>query len=151
MFLISNFFFILVFFNCFSNDIYTIEADGSNLPSGSGTVLMGKKVYKNNCVKCHGHSGEGLYGPVLVGRSPLVGENVSKIIGNFWPFAPKIFDYIKRSKRNQDSEYFSDTEVYGLTGYLLKLNNLFFEEFLDKEKLSKIIMPNKDNFISDYY
>ena len=81
----------------------------------------------------------------------MVGENVSKTIGNFWPFAPKIFDYIKRAKRNQDNEYFSDNEVYGLTGYLLKLNNLFFERSLDKEKLSKIIMPNKDNFISNYY
>ena len=129
-----------------------ILPDGTGLPLGQGTAGEGKIIYEQKCAVCHGVNGEGGISPALAGGDPLSnGIDTGKTIGNFWPFAPKIFDYIKRAKRNQDNDFFSDNEVYGLTGYLLKLNNLFFEEFLDKEKLSKIIMPNKDNFISDYY
>ena len=42
---------------------------------------------------------EGFTGPELVGSHKLSGENVSKTVGNFWPYAPKIFDFIKRAKR----------------------------------------------------
>jgi len=87
----------------------------------------------------------------LVGDSPLQGENISKTIGNFWPYAPKIFDYIKRSKKNKDNNFFSNSEVYGITGYLLKINNLYNYDYIDKEKLSNIEMPNRKGFISEYY
>ena len=103
-----------------------------------------------NCSNCHGYSGEGLYGPELVGRSSLDKKNTSKTIGNFWPYAPKIFDYIKRAKRKENEEFFSDSDVYSLTAFLLKLNDLYDEEILDKEKLSNIKMPNRDGFIRNY-
>ena len=92
-----------------------------------------------------------MYGPELVGRSNLIGENVSKTIGNYWPYAPKIFDYIKRAKRKENESYFTNSEVYSLTGYLLKLNDLFKDEVMDKKKLSDIKMPNRDGFISEFY
>jgi cytochrome c len=69
-------------------------------------------------------------------------------VGNFWPYAPKIFDYIKRAKRNQNDDYFSDQDVYSITGYILKINDLFEGEVIDKKKLSEIIMPNRDGFIN---
>ena len=100
------FFFILfVTFFCldgFSKEIITIEIDGSNLPDESGTLSKGKEIYLKSCSKCHGYSGEGLYGPELVGRSSLDQKNTSKRIGNFWPYAPKIFDYVKRAKRKEN-------------------------------------------------
>jgi len=129
------------------NEIITIEIDGSNLPETQGEVLKGKKIFKKNCSECHGYSAEGLTAPELVGRQGLSGDNVSKTVGNFWPYAPKIFDYIKRAKRNLSDEYYSDEDVYSLTGYILKLNNLFEDKVMNKKKLSEIIMPNRNGFI----
>jgi Cytochrome c, mono- and diheme variants len=147
MFLCLIFFITFFYLNSFSQDIITIEIDGSNLPDDKGTVSEGKKIYLESCSNCHGYSGEGLYGPELVGRSSLNEKNTSKTIGNFWPYAPKIFDYIKRAKRNDTEKFFSDSDVYSLTGFLLKLNDLYDEEIIDKEKLSDIKMPNRDGFI----
>jgi cytochrome c len=135
---------------CSSDDITTIEIDGSNLPNSSGEVKEGKRIFALICSECHGHSGEGLTAPELVGKSLLTGKKISKTIGNFWPYAPKIFDFIKRAKRTKNGEYFSNSEVFALTGYLLKLNGLYSKKKIDKEGLSNIIMPNKDGFISTY-
>ena len=145
--------FLIIFFSfqCFSNEIYTIEIDGSNLPNGEGTINDGKKLYSKNCSQCHGPSGEGLYAQELVGKGKLVGNEVSKTVGNFWPYAPKIFDYLKRAKRKENETFFSDEEIYSITGYILNLNGLFSAEKINKKLLSEIIMPNRENFISDYY
>tara|TARA_B000000532_G_scaffold5893_1_gene4579 strand:- start:765 stop:1220 length:456 start_codon:yes stop_codon:yes gene_type:complete len=149
------FFFILfVTFFCldgFSKEIVTIEIDGSNLPDESGTLSKGKEIYSKSCSKCHGYSGEGLYAPELVGRSSLDDKNISKTIGNFWPYAPKIFDYVRRAKRNDNEEFFSDSDVYSITAFLLKLNNLYDEEVIDKDKLSNIKMPNRNGFILNHH
>ena len=47
--------------------------------------------------------------------------------------------------------FFSDEEIYSLTGYILNLNGLFSAEKINKKLLSEVIMPNRENFISDYY
>jgi cytochrome c len=129
----------------------TIEFDGSNLPDSSGTVEEGKIIFKNNCVSCHGFSGEGRTGPELYGISNLDKLEVSKTIGNFWPFAPKIFDYLRRSKRDNDDNYFSDSQVYSLTAFLLRINGLYEKNSINKKELSNILMPNIDGFMSEYH
>ena len=150
MFLVLILFVSFFYSDCTSQEIITIEIDGSNLPDDRGTFSKGREIYLESCSKCHGYSGEGLYGPELVGRSPLDEKNISKTIGNFWPYAPKIFDYIKRAKRNDNEEFFSDSDVYSITAFLLKLNDLYEEEVIDKEKLSNIKMPNIEGFIRNY-
>ncbi len=58
-------FFVLVLFVTFfyldssSQEIITIEIDGSNLPNDIGTWSKGKEIYLKNCSNCHGYSGEG--------------------------------------------------------------------------------------------
>ena len=78
--LLNMFFFIIILvtlynLNCSSQEIITIEIDGSNLPEDSGTSSEGKEIFLKNCSNCHGYSGEGLYGPELVGRSLLDKKN----------------------------------------------------------------------------
>ena len=131
-----------------SNEIITIEIDGSNLPETRGEVVRGEKIFNENCSNCHGYSAEGLTAPELVGNNELSGDKVSKTIGNFWPYAPKIFDFIKRAKRDTNDDYYSDEDVYSITGYILKINNLFDGKIIDKKKLSEITMPNRDGFIN---
>lgn len=146
---IINLIFILIFYsNSQCKDIITIEIDGSNLPNATGSQEVGEKIYKKNCSECHGYSGEGLTAPELVGRTELTGDRISKSIGNFWPYAPKIFDYINRAKRNLNNDYFSDSEVYSITAYLLNMNNLYHNETINKENLSDVQMPNRNGFIN---
>ncbi len=143
--LIAIFFF---YSNLQCKDIITIEIDGSNLPNANGSIEVGEKIYKKNCSECHGYSGEGLTAPELVGKSDLTGDRISKSIGNFWPYAPKIFDYINRAKRNSNNDYFSDSEVYSLTAYLLNINDLYDRKIINKEYLSGVQMPNRNGFIN---
>ena len=150
MFFVLIIFVTFFYFDCTSQEIITIEIDGSNLPDDSGTLSKGKEIFLESCSNCHGYSGEGLYGPELVGRSSLNEKNTSKTIGNFWPYAPKIFDYINRTKRNLVGEYFSYQEVYSITGYILSLNELFDSQVIDKETLSNIEMPNRNGFITHW-
>ena len=150
MFLVLAFIVTFFYLDCTAQEIITIEIDGSNLPDDIGTFSKGREIYLESCSKCHGYSGEGLYGPELVGRSSLDEKNISKTIGNFWPYAPKIFDYIKRAKRNDNEDFFSDSDVYSITAFLLNLNDLYAEEVIDKEKLSNIKMPNREGFLRDY-
>lgn len=146
---IINFILILFFYsNSQCKDIITIEIDGSNLPNATGSVEVGEKIFKKNCSACHGYSGEGLSAPELVGRTELTGDRISKSIGNFWPYAPKIFDYINRAKRNLNNEYFSDSEVYSITAYLLNMNNLYHKGIINKKYLSDVQMPNRNGFIN---
>ena len=71
MFFVLIIFVTFFYFDCTSQEIITIEIDGSNLPDDSGTLSKGKEIFLENCSNCHGYSGEGLYGPELVGRSSL--------------------------------------------------------------------------------
>ena len=113
--------------------------------------MMGKKLYSKNCSQCHGPSGEGLYAPELVGKGKLVGNEVSKTVGNFWPYAPKIFDYLKRAKRKENETFFSDEGDLFHNGIYIKFKWFIFCQKINKKLLSEIIMPNRENFISDYY
>ena len=77
---------------------------GKNLPPGQGTVAEGKVVYAAKCASCHGDAGQGMppaY-PQLVGKDPadFSFDNDFKIphtIGNYWPYATTLYDYINRA------------------------------------------------------
>ena len=129
----------------------SIEIDGSNLPIGEGTIKGGEIIFLENCSSCHGYTGEGLIAPELTGGSEfLTGDDIARTIGNFWPYAPKIFDYIRRAKRDIKDNRFNDDQVYSLTGYLLNLNGLYSEKKINKKSLQKIQMPNLRGFINSY-
>ena len=146
--------YILIFI-FISNSLYveelSIEIDGSNLPVGEGKIEGGKIIFVKNCASCHGNTGEGLIAQELMGGSELLtGNNIALTIGNYWPYAPKIFDYIRRAKRDISDNRFSTDQVYSLTGYLLELNGLYNEKKINKTSLRKIKMPNSKGFISSY-
>src|SRR6516225_4949563 len=69
----------------------SIGPDGVGLPAGSGTPAQGAQVYFD-----HGCGGSG--GP-LVGGGPLNApdKEPQKLIGNYWPYATTVFDFIRRA------------------------------------------------------
>ena len=73
-----------------------------------------------------------------------------KTVGSFWPYAPTLFDYIRRAMPMNAPQSLSDDDVYAVSGYVLHLNGLAPEDAVfDARSLSAVQMPNRDGFVSD--
>ena len=126
-----------------------IMPDGAGLPEGGGTAAQGKVIYDRLCVSCHGPGGLGDSGDQLAGaQMQLTDEYPEKTIGTFWPYAPTLFDFIRRSKPMMQPGNLTDSEVYALTAYLLFLNEIIPDDrVMDAASLAEVKMPNRDGFI----
>ncbi len=134
-----------------------VPPDGSGLPAGSGSVAEGKPIYAAKCAVCHGRTGVEGPNDRLVARP---GEGfptgaspdswTSRTIGNYWPYATTVFDYIRRSMPQNLPGSLQDDEVYALTAYLLFLNGIVPEDaVMNADTLMDIRMPAQGNFRTD--
>jgi S-disulfanyl-L-cysteine oxidoreductase SoxD len=132
----------------------SIAPDGKGLPPGSGTAAQGAEVYaKHGCAACHGDKGAGGSAGPLVGGGPLntSDREPQKLIGNYWPYATTIFDFIRRAMPWQAPKTLTDDEVYAVTAYILALNKIIGEnDVINADSLPKVRMPNRDGFVSRY-
>jgi len=128
-----------------------IGRDGSGLPKGSGTVSHGREVFEQQCVACHGDKGQGGVGDKLVGgQGTLATANPVRTVGSYWPYAPTLFDYIRRAMPQNAPQSLSNDDVYAVSAYILNLNGLLpADATLDARTLSAIKMPNRDHFTGD--
>jgi S-disulfanyl-L-cysteine oxidoreductase SoxD len=129
----------------------TIPFDGAGLPAGSGTAAAGAAIYAERCASCHGERGEkGKYDPLAGGRGSLATDKPVLTVGSFWPYAPTLWSYIRRSQPVDEPGSLTVDQVYAVTAYLLHLNGLVGEhETLDARTLPRITMPNRDGFVVD--
>lgn len=131
-----------------------VGPDGNGLPPGEGSVQEGAEVYERACARCHGPTGtEGPY-DVLVrpeprdsfpfGRRP----ELTSTIGNYWPYATTVFDYVRRTMPFDDPGSLDDDEVYAVTAWLLWRNELVDEDaVMNAETLPAVEMPAKEHFV----
>jgi cytochrome c len=136
-----------------------IGPDGAGLPPGSGSVAAGAAVYKAKCATCHGANGEGVAPayPALVGRDPKA-ENfvfatdpkLVHTIGNYWPYATTVFDYVRRAMPHAQPGSLTNDEVYAVTAWLLAANQVIpMNTTLDAKTLRAVRMPYVDRFVRD--
>jgi S-disulfanyl-L-cysteine oxidoreductase SoxD len=136
-----------------------VGADGAALPPGRGSVGDGAALYRAQCASCHGARGEGMAPafPALVGRDPR-GETfdfasdprIERTIGNYWPHATTLFDYIRRSMPLTSPGSLTDDETYALTAFLLAANDVIAgDAVLDAAALRAVRMPARDRFVDD--
>ena len=134
---------------------FSSRTDGSELPSGSGSVAQGKTVYEAQCVACHGAKLEGGLGDRLIGgRGTLTGDNPSKgpvkTVESYWPYATTLVDYIKRAMPLTAPDSLSDDDVYAVAAYILSQANIVgADAVLDAKSVAAVQMPNRDGFIPD--
>lgn len=128
-----------------------IDRYGNNLPPGSGSVSHGHKVFDQQCAACHGAKGEGGVGDRLVGgQGTLATAKPVRTVGSYWPYAPTLFDYIRRAMPQNAPQSLSNDDVYAVSAYILNLNGLLAADAtLDARTLSAIKMPNRDKFVGD--
>lgn len=127
----------------------TVLPDGTGLPSGRASAKDGAPVYLAKCATCHGDKGQGLGDfPALVGgRDSLATDKPLLTVGSYWPTATTLFDYIRRAMPYQAAGELSDREVYALTAWILAANGILRkDEILDRSRLARVRMPNRDGF-----
>src|SRR6476620_885054 len=128
-----------------------IDRYGNNLPPGSGSVSHGREVFDQQCAACHGAKGEGGVGDRLVGgKGTLATPNPVQTVGRYWPYAPTLFDYIRRAMPQNAPESLSNDDVYAVSAYILHLNGLLpAGATLNAKTMSAIKMPNQTMFVGD--
>lgn len=125
-----------------------VRPDGHGLPAGSGNVISGSVIYRKKCAHCHGKTGtEGPYNPLVAkDSSSRKGE---KTIGNYWPYATTLYDYIYRAMPYDKPGSLSSSEVYSLTAFLLDMNGIIDTSAISDENLPKVVMPAQKLFVND--
>jgi S-disulfanyl-L-cysteine oxidoreductase SoxD len=126
----------------------SVYPDGRGLPPGQGTAAQGRSIYRDRCAKCHGPEGEGGSGGTLVGRGPLTDPDPDQTVGNYWPYATTLFDFIRRAMPMDAPATLSDDEIYAVSAYLLYMNRIIgLDDRLDASSLPRVRMPNRDGFV----
>jgi len=124
--------------------------DGLGLPPGKGTVKQGEELYLAQCAACHGEFGEGngRWPELMGGQGSLTSDDPRKTIGSYWPYAPTIFDYVRRSMPMSAPQSLDADDTYAIVAYLLHLNDLLDADAeLDAAGLRAIRLPNRDGFL----
>lgn len=128
------------------------SSDGRGLPAGRGTVAEGKSVYDAKCLTCHGADAKGgpVYGAMVGGIGSFTTNARVLTPGSMYPYAPILFDYIRRAMPMDRPQTLTTNEVYALSAYLLNLNGLIpADAVMDQNTLPKVQMPNRNGFIRD--
>ena len=141
-----------------------VRPDGTGLPPGSGTTREGGDVYASKCASCHGANGEGGLAEALVGAEPVASapfgpeyerwragrRDVPFTIGNYWPYATTIFDYVRRSMPANAPGTLTANETYGLVAWLLMKTGIVPDAaVMNAETLPRVLMPARARFVPD--
>ncbi|MEX2472962.1 MAG: cytochrome c [Gemmatimonadota bacterium] len=127
-----------------------VKPDGEGLPDGSGSVEEGEQVYMTQCIACHGLTGtEGPYDR-LVATDPWEQWPVNRGIGNYWPYATTLYDYIRRAMPQLTPGSLTADETYAVIAYLLYRNEIVAEDaIMSRETLPAVQMPARGRFVVD--
>src|SRR5690606_16901972 len=102
-----------------------VRSDGQWLPDGFGSVSADESIYRVQCESCHGtKTSDGIYDRLFSYVETGVTADSSKdrprvkTIGNYWPYATTLYDYINRAMPFNAPGSLSPDEVYSITAYL---------------------------------
>ncbi len=136
-----------------------VRADGRGLPGDSGTAAEGARVYAARCASCHGV--DGVHGavapaPPLVGRIPgdafpfATDTTAVQTVGNYWPYATTLYDYIHRAMPLTAPGSLTPHEVYSVAAFILARNGIIpSSTVLSARALPGVRMPARDRFVPD--
>jgi mono/diheme cytochrome c family protein len=140
-----------------------VDPSGVTLPAGSGNATKGLVVYAAKCAMCHGAKGEGMpalpgynASPKLVGRDPREGfpfgrdPKLVKTVGNYWPHASTIYDYVHRAMPITTPGTLTPDETYAVVAWLLAENEIIPRDAeMNAKTLPAVKMPAAGRFVVD--
>lgn len=127
-----------------------VKPDGEGLPAGSGSVEQGREVYTLYCEQCHGPTGTEGPNDRLVGREPWEDNPTTRTVGNYWPYATTLYDFIAKAMPQLTPGILTSDQTYAVIAYILYMNEIVPEgTVLDAESLPAIEMPARDRFVVD--
>jgi mono/diheme cytochrome c family protein len=134
-----------------------VNPAGFGLPPGRGTSATGEATYALKCTACHGPAGEGIApNPRLIGNDPAAGfafagdAKAPKTIGNYWPYATTLYDYLRRAMPLTAPGSLTPDETYGLVAFLLNRNGIVPATMvIDAKSLPGVVMPARRYFVRD--
>ena len=127
-----------------------VKPDGEGLPPGSGTVAQGQRVFLTHCVACHGATGTEGPNDRLVGTAAWEQWPNGQTVGNYWPYATTLYDYIRRAMPQLTPGILTSNETYAVVGYILNMNGLVpADAVMDAATLPAVEMPARDRFVLD--
>ena len=139
-----------------------VRPDGDGLPAGDGTAASGAPVYAAQCAVCHGPAGEGGIADRLVGYDPASAPpfgpryeawrgdraDVPFSVGNYWPYATTLYDYILRAMPSDSPGTLAPDDVYGLVAWILAENGIITRDaVMNATTLPAVEMPARDIFV----
>ena len=73
-----------------------------------------------------------------------------KTVGNYWPYATTVYDYINRAMPPDAPGSLQPDEVYALVAYVLNANEIIASDaVMNAQTLPRVVMPNVNGFIPD--
>lgn len=133
-----------------------VNAKGEGLPPGQGDAAAGAIVYAAKCASCHGPKGEGIApNPKLVGREPrdfsfATSTTAVKTVGNYWPYATTLYDYLRRAMPQTAPGSMTADETYAVIAWILAENEVIpRDKVMDATSLPAVVMPSRDRFVPD--
>jgi cytochrome c len=130
---------------------FDVRPDGKGLPQGEGTYAQGKIIYQEKCSLCHGKNGnDGPYNKLVIAPQSKDDKRGEKTIGNYWPYASTVYDYVHRAMPYDHPGSLTNDEVYSITAFLLAKNKIIDSTLvLNAKNLSSVIMPAQKLFVND--
>jgi mono/diheme cytochrome c family protein len=134
-----------------------VDPTGRGLPPGQGTSAEGAVLYAQQCAGCHGARGEGVRpAPKLIGRTPAAGyafandAKADRTIGNYWPYATTVYDYVKRAMPLTSPGSLTANQTYSLVAFLLSENGVIpATATMNAQTLPAVTMPARAFFVKD--
>src|SRR5215471_17402019 len=123
-------FYVLIFIGTLAcdNNSNRTEGNHSNLPD---SIAKGKKIFENNCVRCHGMDASGLTGPSLRRAKLKYAPDISS-------FTSVVEQGIPGTGMPSNWSY-SDTECHQLFAYITYLKNIGHETPKGDSALGRIV------------
>lgn len=94
--------------------------------------------------------------PRIIGREPREGFPFgqdfrhTKTVGNYWPYATTLFDYVRRAMPLTAPGSLTDDETYSLVAFLLAENEIIGRDVvMDAATLRRVQMPARERFVRD--
>jgi len=134
-----------------------VDTTGRGLPPGQGTSAEGAVLYAQQCAGCHGARGEGVRpAPKIIGRTPAAGHvfandaKADRTIGNYWPYATTVYDYVKRAMPLAAPGSLTANQTYSLVAFLLSENGIIAATAtMNAQTLPAVKMPARAFFMND--